>query len=140
MEDYKKALIEALDKKIADTSLLLTDPELKEMAEIELSELNKQKNQILGNFEDNQSGNSEDSLDERNIILQASGAAGGEEAKLWADELLRMYKRFTELVGLKTEQVDEEVIEISGKVNGKAPFSLFKYEAGVHRVQRIPTT
>ena len=140
MEDYKKALIEALDKKIADTSLLLTDPELKEMAEIELSELNKQKNQILGNFEDNQSGNSEDSLDERNIILQASGAAGGEEAKLWADELLRMYKRFTELVGLKTEQVDEGVLRISGTLNGKGPFNLFKYEAGVHRVQRIPTT
>src|SRR3989344_5075988 len=103
MDDYRKALVESLDKKIEDTTLLLSDPELKEMAELELAELNKQKNQIMGNFGQAQS-DEEDSLDERNTILQISGAAGGEEAKLWAEELLRMYKRFTERVGIKVEQ------------------------------------
>lgn len=140
MDDYRIALIEALDKKIQDTSLLLADPDLKEMAELELLELKKQKDQIMGNYENTGKESSEDSLDERNIILQVSGAAGGEEAKIWAEELLRMYSRFCELVGLKTEQVDEGVLRVSGNYKGKGPFNVFKYEAGVHRVQRIPAT
>lgn len=139
MNDYRKALIEALDAKIADTSLLLNDPELKEMAEQELHELQKQKDQISANYKSSDE-ESEDSLDEHNIILQVSGAAGGEEAKLWAEELLRMYKRFTERVGIKVEQVDDDVLRVSGDYNGRRPFSVFKYEAGVHRVQRIPAT
>lgn len=139
MDDYRKTLIEELDHRIAETSLLLNDPELKEMAETDIEELNKQKNQILGNFSE-QIGGDEESLDERNIIIQASGAAGGEEAKLWGDELLRMYSRFSERVGLKVEQVDEGILRISGKLNGHGPFNIFKYEAGVHRVQRIPAT
>lgn len=139
MDDYRKALVDALDKKIEDTSLLLNDPDMKDMAQVELEELAKQKDQIMGNHKDQSEGD-EDSLDERNIILQVSGAAGGEEAKLWAEELLRMYSRFCERVGLKTEQVDEGVLRVSGNLNGKGPFNLFKYEAGVHRVQRIPTT
>jgi len=138
MDDYRKAITQAIDKKIEETSQLLNDPELKEMAEAELAELNKQKNQIMGNFSEKQSN--EDSLDERNIILEATGAAGGDEANLWANELLRMYKRFSEKLGLKVEQVDERILEISGKVNDNSPFSVFKYEAGVHRVQRIPAT
>jgi len=140
MDDYRKALIEALDKKIADTSLLLNEPELKEMAEEELNELNKQKDQIMENYEGSNDENSDDSLDERNVILQTSGAAGGEEAKIWSEELLRMYSRFCERAELKTEKVDEGVLRISGNLNGKGPFNLFKYEAGVHRVQRIPAT
>lgn len=139
MDDYRKALIEAIDAKIADTTSLLSDPAFKEMAEEELKELNRQKNQIMGNFE-SEEDESEDSLDERNVILQSSGAAGGEEAKLWGDELLRMYSRFAERVGIKVEQVDEGVFRMSGSFNGHGLFNLFKYEAGVHRVQRIPTT
>ncbi len=137
--DYRKIQIEDINRKIEETSHLLNDPQLSEMAEAELSELNKQKDQIMGIFGSEQK-KSEDSLDERNIILEVSGAAGGEEAKLWADELIRMYKRFSEKVGLKVEQVDERVVEISGKLNEKGPFNAFKYEAGVHRVQRIPST
>lgn len=138
MDNYRTALIEAIIKKIEETSLLLNDPQLKEMAEVELDVLNKQKDQIMGNFGSQQTN--ENSLDDRNVILEVSGAAGGEEAKLWADELIRMYKRYAERVGLKLQQVDEGVVEISGQVNGKALFGLLKYEAGVHRVQRIPET
>ncbi len=138
MDDYRKALIDSIDAKIAQTSELLSDPDFKEMAEEELLALNKQKDQIMGNYEN--TSEDEDSLDDRNVILQTSGAAGGEEAKLWGDELLRMYTRFGERVGLKFEQVDEGVLRVSGKYNGKGPFNIFKYEAGVHRVQRIPAT
>ncbi len=139
MDDYRKALIESIDAKIAETSQLLSDPDFKEMAELELLELNKQKDQIMGNYSQSED-DEEDSLDDRNAILQTSGAAGGEEAKLWGDELLRMYTRFGERVGLKFEQIDEGVLRVSGKYNGKGPFNIFKYEAGVHRVQRIPAT
>ena len=139
MDDYRKALIEAIDAKIADTTHLLQDPDLMEMAEVELKELQKQKDQIMGNFESEDS-DEEGSLDDRNIIMQSSGAAGGEEAKLWGDELLRMYTRFCEMKGLKVESVDDGVLRISGKWKEKGPFNIFKYEAGVHRVQRIPTT
>ena len=138
MDDYRQALINAIDKKIEETTSLLSDPAMKGMAEEEIAKLNLERNQILGNF--NENNEDEDSLDERNIILQVSGAAGGEEAKLWGDELIRMYSRFGERVGLKMEQVDEGVLRVSGQLNGKGPFNLFKYEAGVHRVQRIPAT
>ena len=138
MDDYRQALINAIDKKIEETTSLLSDPDMKGMAEEEIAKLNLERNQILGNF--NENNEDEDSLDERNIILQVSGAAGGEEAKLWGDELIRMYSRFGERVGLKMEQVDEGVLRVSGQLNGKGPFNLFKYEAGVHRVQRIPAT
>lgn len=140
MDDYRKALIEAIDAKISQTTLLLSDEDFKELAEEELKELNRQKDQIMGNYNDSNEDSSEDSLDDRNILLELSGAAGGEEAKLWADELLRMYTRFAERVGLKLEKVDESVIRISGKFQGRGPFNALKYEAGVHRVQRIPTT
>jgi peptide chain release factor 1 len=139
MDDYRKALIEAIDAKITDTTSLLQDPDFMEMAEAELKELQKQKDQIMGNFESEES-DEESSLDDRNIIMQSSGAAGGEEAKLWGDELLRMYTRFCEMKGLKVESVDDGVLRISGKWKEKGPFNIFKYEAGVHRVQRIPTT
>jgi peptide chain release factor 1 len=81
-------------------------------------------------------GEDENDLDPRNVILEMKGAAGGEEAKLWGDELLRMYSRFAQLNGFKVEPLDEHVL----KIMGRNAFGTFKYEAGVHRVQRIPTT
>ena len=73
MDDYKKALIDAIDVKIKETSTLLLDPELEKMAEEELKELNQQKDQILGNFNDKDTNEkNEDSLDGRDIIFQVS--------------------------------------------------------------------
>jgi len=140
MDEYRKTLIDALDKKIRQTSELLSDPDLSEMAKSELDQLNEQKNQILGNFEKSQTSSDDESLDTRNILLQVSGAAGGDEAKLWAEELLRMYSRFAQSSLFNVEQVDEGVIRISGKPKNDGAFKIFKYEAGVHRVQRIPET
>ena len=136
MDDYKKTLIRNIDAEIEETSKLLDDPDMSNMAKDELERLNREKNQILGNYNQQGNTNDEDSLDNRNIILEVSGAAGGDEAKLWADELLRMYQRYAEKEGFKVESVDEGVIKISGN----SAFGKFKYEAGVHRVQRIPTT
>ena len=134
MDDYRKSLIDSLDKKIEEAKNLLDDPSLKELAEEEIRELENQKKQILGDFKET-SGDSSD-LDSRNLILEIKGAAGGDEAKIWADQLSRMYLRFAEKTGFRVEEVDENVYRISGN----SPFARFKYEAGVHRVQRIPET
>ncbi len=133
--DYREIQLQELDKKIEETKTLLADPTLAEMAQAEIAELEKQKQNIMATFggeEENKGGE----LDTRNVILEVSGAAGGEEAKLWGQELLRMYMRFAEIKGLNVEQLDENVIKISG--NGA--FEMLKYEAGVHRVQRVPVT
>jgi peptide chain release factor 1 len=138
MYDYRKVQIQELEKKIEETRALLLDPTLKEMAEKEITELESQK-KILEEAlsEDETSG---DSLDERNIIMEVKGAAGGEEAKLWREELLRMYLRFAQIRGFQVEQVDDGVIKISGTSSTPPPFKTFKFEAGVHRVQRTPET
>ena len=136
MEDYRQIQINELDKKIEETKLLLSDPQLAEMAKEEIKNLEQQKKNILATYQTENKESSSESLDDRNVIIQISGAAGGEEAKLWADELLRMYSRFASINKFKVEQLDEGVI----KVVGTGAFELFKYEAGVHRVQRIPST
>jgi len=138
MDDYRQIQINELDKKIDETKLLLNDPQLAEMAKEEISSLELQKQDILVTYQkvkETSDANS-NNLDERNVIIQVSGAAGGDEANIWGQELLRMYTRFAEIKKYKLEQLDEDII----KVEGKGAFEIFKYEAGVHRVQRIPTT
>lgn len=136
MDDYRKVQIAELDRKIEETKTLLQDPSMASLAQEEINSLEQQKQDILVTYEKDTSDNSGGDLDERNVILQISGAAGGDEATLWGQELLRMYTRFAQIKGFKIEELDQDVIKISGK----GAFELFKYEAGVHRVQRIPTT
>ena len=133
--DYREIQLQELDKKIEDTKTLLEDPSLSDMAKSEIENLEKQKAGILATMTKSEEETNE-SLDTRNVIIEVSGAAGGEEAKLWGQELLRMYMRYAQLSGFKTEQLDENVV----KVEGGGAFEKFKYEAGVHRVQRIPAT
>lgn len=137
MDDYRQFQLNELDKKIEETKSLLADPEMTELAKLEIENLEQQKQDILKTYqEDLKQSSGDESLGERNVILEVSGAAGGEEAKLWGQELLRMYRRFAELKGFKVEQLDENVI----KIEGHGVFELLKFEAGVHRVQRVPTT
>jgi len=138
MYDYRRVQIQELEKKIEETRMLLTDPALKELAEKEIAELEDQKKSL----EEALSSEAEEgsTLDDRNIIMEVKGAAGGEEAKLWKDELLRMYLRYAERKGFQAEKIDEGVIKISGNASTPPPFKTFKFEAGVHRVQRTPET
>ncbi len=133
--DYRETQLSELDKKIEETKSLLSDPSLAEMAKAEIADLEKQKTEIEATFQTNKE-EANDSLDTRNVIIEVSGAAGGEEAKIWGQDLLRMYSRFAQMKGFKVETLDENVI----KVDGTGAFELFKYEAGVHRVQRTPET
>lgn len=69
-------------------------------------------------------------------ILEIRGATGGDEAKIWASDLIRMYSRYATSCGWKVEYLDEEVI----RIKGQDVYKLLQFESGVHRVQRIPTT
>lgn len=136
MNDYRYTQLEELEQKIRETKSLLGDPAMAELAHEEIKDLEKQKQTIEESLEESSSKNQEN-YDSRNILLEVSGAAGGDEAKLWAGELLNMYVRAAQKKGFQVEQLEEDVIKISGH---GGPFGKFKHEAGVHRVQRIPTT
>lgn len=138
MDDYRYIQLQELLQKIEETKKLLSDPELAVLAAEELKGLVQQKNELEKSLQGSQP-TVEESLDTRNVILEIKGAAGGEEAKLWAEELMKMYVRYAQKMGFKVEEVDENVIKIAGSPENN-PFGLFKYEAGVHRVQRIPST
>lgn len=138
MYDYRIVQIQELEKKIEETRSLLSDLSLKEEAEKEIESLESQKKVMEEAL--NKDADSGESLDQRNVIMEVKGAAGGEEAKLWKEELLRMYARFAQRKGFRVEQIDEGVIKISAGSNTPAPFKTFKFEAGVHRVQRTPAT
>ncbi|MGH8915353.1 MAG: peptide chain release factor 1 [Acidimicrobiia bacterium] len=84
--------------------------------------------------------------DAKDVILEIRSAAGGDEAAIWAGDLLRMYERFADRRGFKVEAMDSSPSEAGGydkvtvAVKGRNAYSLLKYEAGVHRVQRVPKT
>jgi len=138
MDDYRQVQINDLDKKIEETKLLLKDPEMAELAKSEIDSLEQQKQEILKTYETDTSEqvSDDESLGERNVLVQVSGAAGGDEATNWGQELLRMYSRYAQMKDFKVEVLDEDVV----KIEGRGAFELLKFEAGVHRVQRIPTT
>jgi peptide chain release factor 1 len=87
-----------------------------------------------------------DAADEKNVILEIRAGTGGDEAALFAGDLLRMYQRYADLKGWKFEIMEEADGEVGGykeviaKVSGKGAYARMKYESGVHRVQRVPAT
>jgi peptide chain release factor 1 len=87
-----------------------------------------------------------DEADEKNAILEIRAGTGGDEAALFAADLFRMYQRYSEVRGWKFEMIEVNEIGIGGfkeaiaKVTGRSVFARLKYESGVHRVQRVPTT
>ncbi len=87
-----------------------------------------------------------DPRDEKNVIMEIRAGTGGDEAALFAADLFRMYTRFAERQGWKSEIMSENAIGIGGykevifEIKGRGAFSKLKYESGVHRVQRVPAT
>lgn len=87
-----------------------------------------------------------DPNDDKNVIMEVRGAAGGDEAALFAGDLYRMYSRYAEAQGWKTEVMDSHSTGLGGykeiifMINGKGAYSKMKYENGAHRVQRVPET
>lgn len=122
----------------------LGDPELKELAEAELPELEEQ----LAKTEDELKLAlvPKDPDDGKNAIVEIRAGAGGDEASLFAGELYRMYARYAETKGWRLELISESPSDVGGfkevifQVGGSEAYGHLKYESGVHRVQRIPAT
>lgn len=120
------------------------DPELKEMAEEELEALEKEVARLTEAIENEL--HPADPNDVKNAIVEIRGGAGGDESALFAGDLLRMYTHFCEIKKLKMELLNSSLVGIGGvkevifSVTGKNAFGLLKYEAGTHRVQRVPET
>ena len=135
--DYLKSELDRLDQEIKKAKASLADPQLQTLAKEEIKKLEQQK-KALTSTKPTQKKPSLNSLNQRlgNAIIEIRSAAGGEEAKIWADDLLEMYTRFAQSQNLEIIPLANRVI----KIKGKTAYPLFKQEAGVHRVQRIPKT
>lgn len=140
-KDVILSQIYELDFKISEAEKLTSDPEFATLAFEEISSLKKEKEALeklveVPVFENVQSSRAGSSLDTRNAIIEVKGAAGGDEANIFARELLRMYMRYCERHSIRFEMLDENSI----KVISNNAFGIFKFESGVHRVQRVPET
>ena len=138
-KDYKKVL-EGID----DTKEMLNDSELAAMAEEELSSLEDKKERLEGELEVLLIPKDPD--DDKNVIMEIRGAAGGDEANIFAGDLFRMYTRYAEKKGFSYKVYDAlegtagGYSQIEFTIQGKNAYSLFKFESGSHRVQRVPVT
>ncbi len=139
---YKELKSEFSDaKELAESE---TDPEMKEMAKEELSDLEKQLEELEQELKFLIIP--KDPLDAKNIIMEIRAGTGGDEAALFAADLYRMYTRFAEGKGWKIEIMESNQMELGGfkeivyTVSGKNVYENLRYESGVHRVQRVPAT
>ncbi|PIG92935.1 peptide chain release factor 1 [Gloeocapsopsis sp. IPPAS B-1203] len=120
------------------------DSELQEMAALEVAELEEQLEQLEVRLKILLLPR--DPNDEKNIMLEIRAGTGGDEASIWAGDLVRMYSRYAESQGWKVKLVSESLAEMGGfkeailEIQGDQVYSKLKFEAGVHRVQRVPVT
>jgi len=140
--------LQELDRQRQETRELLLlhrdDLELSELAEQDLARIECEQQQLQHSLQ--LSLLPRDPRDERNVMLEIRAGAGGDEAALWAGDLARMYERYGQAIGWRIEPVSASEAELGGyrqvilSVQGEGAFSRLKYEAGVHRVQRVPAT
>jgi len=139
---YKMAV-----KQLGEAEQLLQDnpePELKAMAEQEVELLKKRRDELMQDLR--VSLLPKDTTSEKDAIVEIHAGTGGEEAALFAGDLYRMYQRYAQTKGWKTEIIDSSQTERGGfkeitfEVKGKSAFGRLKHERGVHRVQRVPVT
>ncbi|HEU4975624.1 MAG TPA: peptide chain release factor 1 [Baekduia sp.] len=110
------------------------DPELRELLRTSEARLTELEDEIrLAMVEP-------DPNDDKNVIVEIQGGAGGEEAGLWAGDLYRMFTRYAERRGFSTEPMDVSDGKYTFAVKGDGAYSVFKFEGGTHRVQRVPAT
>jgi peptide chain release factor 1 len=140
--EYKKVLQNIEENE----ELLESEPEaeFKELVEIDLAELETKKEALEEELKILLLPR--DPHDEKNVIIEIRGGTGGEEAALFAADLLKMYSRYAEKKGWKVEMLSSNYTDIGGfkeviiMIEGKGAYSRLKFESGVHRVQRVPVT
>ena len=121
-----------------------SDPEMKEMAALEVSELEESLEQLEQRLKILLLPR--DPNDDKNIMLEIRAGTGGDEASIWAGDLVRMYSRYAESQRWNVKLVSESLADMGGfkeailEITGEQVYSKLKFEAGVHRVQRVPVT
>jgi peptide chain release factor 1 len=137
--EYKDVLAQ-----ITATEELVKDPDMRELAQEELTQLQQRRDALLADIKVLLVP--KDPNDAKNVILEIRAGTGGDEAALFASDLFRMYSRFAERHGWKIEvmSLNESGVggikEVIATITGKNVYSRLKYESGVHRVQRVPAT
>ena len=130
-----------------DCRLMLEDPldaDMKALVHAELTELTEQEEKLVEQLKIMLLP--KDPNDEKNVIIEIRAGTGGDEAALFGADLLRMYLRYAERHGYRTEMLNENLTEMGGVkeiallLSAKGAYSRMKYESGVHRVQRVPET
>ncbi len=138
-DEYKET-----QKRIEDAKALINDPEMHDLAEVELAEATESLKTITHELEILLIPKDEN--DGKNIIMEIRGAAGGDEANIFAGDLFRMYSRYAEKQGWKIEVTNEVegtaggYSQIEFMIKGENVYSKLKFESGSHRVQRVPET
>ena len=133
-----------IDAQIAATRELMTDPDMQELATDELGSLEERRDALLSEIRLLMVP--KDPNDEKNVMLEIRAGTGGDEAALFASDLFRMYSRYAERQGWKIEVLNLSDTGVGGTkevialIQGRQVYSRLKYESGVHRVQRVPTT
>lgn len=121
-----------------------SDPELQQMAALEVQELQEQSDQLELQLKILLLPS--DPNDDKNIMLEIRAGTGGDEASIWASDLVRLYSRYAERQGWRVRLVSESLGDMGGfkeailEIQGDRVYSKLKFEAGVHRVQRVPVT
>ncbi|NOU90289.1 peptide chain release factor 1 [Paenibacillus sp. LMG 31460] len=140
--EYKSVSEQLADAKVMQNEKL--DDEMREMVKMEIDELSEQSAKLEEQLR--MLMMPKDPNDDKNVIVEIRGAAGGDEAALFAGDLYRMYTRYADAQGWRTEILDASVNDLGGfkeiifMITGKGAYSKLKYESGAHRVQRIPVT
>jgi peptide chain release factor 1 len=140
-------ILKQVDRELAEAEEMLSDSEEAEMSEYLSAEVD-QLQQKKGKYEEELKEQllPKDPYDDKNVFIEIRAGTGGEEAALFAADLLKMYIRFAEKNGYRSEMMDAHETDIGGYkeavlgIAGKGAYSRLKYESGVHRVQRIPST
>ncbi|KRE94526.1 peptide chain release factor 1 [Paenibacillus sp. Soil766] len=140
--EYKIVSEQLADAKVMQNEKL--DDEMREMVKMEIEELSEQSAKLEEHLRILMMP--KDPNDDKNVIVEIRGAAGGDEAALFAGDLYRMYTRYADGQGWRTEILDASVNDLGGfkeiifMITGKGAYSKLKFESGAHRVQRIPVT
>ena len=131
-------------EQLAATEELMKDPDMRELAQEELTSLQARRDTLLAELRVLLIP--KDPHDAKNVVLEIRAGAGGDEAALFASDLFRMYTRYAERQGWKLEVLNLSdtgvggTKEVTALIEGKGVYGRLKYESGVHRVQRVPTT
>ena len=144
VEAYDKYL--KMNSDLSDAQLMMSDSdsEISELGHSEYKRLNEEIDKLIGEIKILLLP--KDPNDDKNIIVEIRGAAGGDEANIFAGDLFRMYVRYAEHQGWKIQMIEENVCEAGGfslvsfMIKGEGVYSKLKFESGAHRVQRVPKT